>query len=230
MRDIVIKVFGFDELSQEAQTKAHEIWVENSSQHDYGWSSENEAVLDAIAAATGVKVSDWMYNTCDYRYSIDNIEQITHPDGYYANDGNMDELVGLRAAKVALALYYQLTEQRIVYGFEKDTNETVKSTLNYCSRLVKMRHSKFMKVDECFTGYCFSEVFTSALWASIAENGNCGFYSVRDHLQAAFNKLFQGFTEDMAYQETTEYFTDGPAYEVEYFKDGGVCYYREMAA
>lgn len=230
MRTITTTVFGYDELSEDAKESAYDNWHTNVMQHSYAWGSENAAILDAIKEATGVEVNDWRYDTCNYRYSLCDIEPITHPEGYHAFDSNMDELVGVRAAKVALAIYYQLTEQRIVYGFNAHTNKKVKSTTQYMSHIGKMRRSSFMEVDRCFTGYCFSETFSSELWNSIAKNGHSDAYSVGDHLKAAFDKLFQDFVDDAAHAETREHFEDCDAYEVEYFEDGEVCHIHEDAA
>lgn len=230
MRTIITKVYGYDELSAEAKEAAFNEWQSNASQHYYAWGPENEDILKAIYAATGVSLSDWQYDDYNYHYSLNDIEKITHPEGYYAFDGNMDELCGVRAAKVALALYYQLTEQRTIYGFYSSNDRKAKSTSNYSSIFRKTRRSAFMTVNPCFTGYCLSNTFADALWESIAKNGHSDAYGVTDHLKAAFDKLFQAFVDDRAHEQTLEYFTNGPAYEVEYLESGEIYQYCDNAA
>ena len=225
MKNITLQVYAFNDLSEEAKQNAYEEWRSGAANMSYGWSGENRDVLDFIAKETGINVRDWQYDTCSYHYSLDaaELERLTHPEAIYECNSDMDELYGIRAAKVALKIYYQLTEQRIVYGFEKGDKKKISITwLRYGSRFTKKRLSAFKAVEQCFTGYCASDTFSRTLWNSIAKNGHNDNYSFKDHLEAAFDKLFHEFSEDMAYSESYDYFADSEAHNYDYLADGSI--------
>jgi len=225
MKNITLQVFSFDDLSENAKQKAYEEWRSATNDISYDWTRENREILDFISEEAGINVRDWQYDTCNYHYSLDDIEleRITHPEGVHEYKANMDELTGIRAAKIALNLYYQLTEERVVYGFGMgDKKNKVKTFLRYSHSLAKNRLSAFKSVEQCFTGYCLSETFSQALWDSVANNGHNDNYSFKDHLKAAFDKLFHAFSEDMAYSESYDYFTDSECYNYDYLADGSM--------
>lgn len=102
MRNVTVKVFQFNELSQEAQERAYNDWREN--QNNFGYEcSELRPFLDLIEQA-GVTVKNWYYGLYEHGFDIEN--ETINTDYDYVS---MNEITGMRAAKMALDLYYRLT-------------------------------------------------------------------------------------------------------------------------
>lgn len=101
MRTVTVKVFQFNELSQEAQERAYNDWREN--QNNFGYEcNELRPFLDLIKQA-GVTVKNWYYGLYEHGFDIEN-ETISTDYDYVS----MNEITGMRAAKMALGLYYGL--------------------------------------------------------------------------------------------------------------------------
>lgn len=68
MKTVKVKVYSFDELSDEAKEKALEKWNENS---DHFWGHEVRDTIKAFEEEFNVTIVDWSYSPWDCSYSLD---------------------------------------------------------------------------------------------------------------------------------------------------------------
>ena len=102
MRNVSIKVFNFNELSETAKQHAYDKWSENQDQYDCD-RHELNALLGLLEQA-GVTVKNWYYSSHQNGFELEN-ETISSDYDYIS----MNEITGIRASKMALDLYYGLT-------------------------------------------------------------------------------------------------------------------------
>ena len=64
MKEITIRLFDYDELSDEAKKKAHEDWL--SQGHEHFWGGEVRDTLKKLEEEFGIEVTRWSYDSCSY--------------------------------------------------------------------------------------------------------------------------------------------------------------------
>lgn len=64
MKEVTIKLYQFDELSDEAKRKAHENWL--SKRHGHFWFAEVVNTLEKLEEELGIKVTKWQYDSCGH--------------------------------------------------------------------------------------------------------------------------------------------------------------------
>lgn len=69
MRDARIRVYKFDELSEQAKEKARENWVSKGG--PYYWTREARQTIEAFEKEFGVKIKDWSYSSYRYEFNLD---------------------------------------------------------------------------------------------------------------------------------------------------------------
>lgn len=122
-------VYKLDELSERAQERAHEKYLEHA---DYPWSSENKESLEEFERLFPVKITDWDYG---YRNYI----------SFHLSGLDYDEVEEFTGVRLATWLYNQF-------------NWTLYSPKIYYlpgSNYSKKRKSRFQRVEDeyIFTGY-----------------------------------------------------------------------------
>ena len=80
MKEITIRLYEYDELSDEAKRKAHEDWL--SMNHEHFRDGEVRATLKRLEEEFGIEVSRWSYGACSYdcgtvRFKNWNDDQLT---------------------------------------------------------------------------------------------------------------------------------------------------------
>lgn len=220
MREVIISLFNYDELSQDAKDVAFDNWQSDASQMPYAFGDEVRSIIAFIKENSSIGLVNWKYDNCGYDYDIE--VDVAHADYSQEYLG----LTGFRAAKAALAIYYDLVLNKQVFGatFSQSQEESGKfeyTEVKYKKLMKKYRHSVFLKANLSMTGYCSGELFTSRLLRSVKDNTSDSF-SLKDHLQVAFNAFFDDILNDMDYLESREYFEENNAYEYEYEEDGSV--------
>lgn len=216
MRTVETKVFNYNELSENAKEVAFENWQEQRQSMGYSWSDEVTKIVDHIENRTPIRINQLNYDTVTYNYFLDvsDCDSIDH-DKYH--------LTGLRAAKIALAMYYDITEERLYFikGTKSYTGQKEFRYLSkdYLSLSKRHRLSAFYGHNQCFTGYCESETFAKGLHESIRNNTSKD-YTVLDHFKAAFDRLFTSVVCDCEALQSKEYFVEVDASEYEYLESG----------
>lgn len=230
MRILQVKAFSYHDLSEEAKRTAFEEWL-YSAGSDYYWDCENREVLKRIKESIGEVLKDWSYDSVSHHYRLDeqDLQKITHAEGLWNSEANIEEYQGIRATKVAMRIYYDLTKKTKGYAIIGDDDSSrlmgkrISTYSEYVSNYQKKRYSKLETSESCFTGYCASDTFARALWKSITEYGaESEGFTVRDHLEAAFDALFDDFVADYAHYISQEYFDENVALEYEYNEDGSL--------
>ena len=64
MKEITVRLFDYDELSDEAKKKAHEDWL--SQGHEHFWGGEVRDTLKRLEEEFGIEVTRWSYDSCSY--------------------------------------------------------------------------------------------------------------------------------------------------------------------
>lgn len=102
MRNVSIKVFNFNELSETAKQHAYDKWSE--AQEQYGYECHELEPFLALLEQAGVTVKNWHYSAHQNGFELEN-ETINSDYNYIS----VNEVTGIRASKMALDLYYGLT-------------------------------------------------------------------------------------------------------------------------
>lgn len=66
MREVIVKVFRFEELSDKAKDKAYYQWLND---WQFGWSGEYKKTLEEFCDRFPVKVRDWEISTHSHSYA-----------------------------------------------------------------------------------------------------------------------------------------------------------------
>ena len=224
MREAILAVMTFDELSPKAQEVVFDRWQRDNSDMDFSLSGELKQIFNVVEENAGVTLSDYEYSPCGYSYNID-----TRAENYELDD---KDVCGVRAGKIALRMYYDITEKRQVFG--KQTRYVVDSpkfshlNIEYKGLADKYRVSAVIKSDACFTGVYSSQTFSMALMSSIRDNYTNEDYTVANHLEAAFDALFAEAVEEWGYQSSREYFEENRSDDFEYLADGTIFDFAEI--
>lgn len=64
MKEITVKLYDYDELSEEAKKKAHEDWLSRGHEHFCG--GEVRDTLKKLEEEFGIEVTRWSYDSCSY--------------------------------------------------------------------------------------------------------------------------------------------------------------------
>lgn len=64
MKEITIRLYEYDELSDEAKRKAHEDWL--SQGHEHFWGGEVRDTLKKLEEEFDIEVFRWSYDSCSY--------------------------------------------------------------------------------------------------------------------------------------------------------------------
>ena len=64
MKEITIRLYGYDELSDKAKRKAHEDWL--SQGHEHFWGGEVRNTLKKLEEEFDIEVFRWSYDSCSH--------------------------------------------------------------------------------------------------------------------------------------------------------------------
>lgn len=67
MKEVKVRVYSLDELSEEARERAHEDWASNC---DYPWYKEARDTIKAFEKEFGVSLGNWSYDSWNFHYSL----------------------------------------------------------------------------------------------------------------------------------------------------------------
>ena len=214
MKTIEIKLYKFEELSEEAKDKARKNYRNNFS--SYHWSSENEDTLKAFEKIFPIKVRDYSVDSFYYNVRID-----------FTENDNIEELSGVRLLS-HLWNNYKSDLYNGAYKIVKTSDKKVihkRVTSKYFERTNRWHNAyhSAITLDNCcpMTGYCMDD----EILAPIFEFMNCPDNTTFGELmQKCVDAWGYGCVKDYEYQESDE-FIDG---EIEYndydFTENGEIY------
>jgi len=131
MREVTMKVYTVEELSEKALSRAYDDWCTNSY---YPWGSDNENTMREFEKIFPVEVTDWQYGGC-YNYVR----------FHMTCDDEVADLEGFRLAKYIWNNY----RHRIYNGKYYSKGKYVDGKYQYVSR-----YSKIILEKSCpLTGY-----------------------------------------------------------------------------
>lgn len=64
MKEVTIRLYDYDELSNEAKKRAYKDWL--SKDHEYFWDDEARDTLKKLEEEFGIEVSRWSYDSCSH--------------------------------------------------------------------------------------------------------------------------------------------------------------------
>lgn len=197
MRTVEVKLFQYDELSEEAKEKARNWWRSIDS---YGWHSENRETLEAFCNAFPVDAKDWEYSPYHARISP-----------RFTGEDELGELSGLRLRTYLVngSGWSRLLWQAKTYSKHPD----------YWPGVKKRKSRIIVEPTSCpLTGFYLDEVLLDVLRAFIAKpDGRTCAELLGDCLHAWANAC----RDDMAANETDEAAEDAiRANEYEFTEDG----------
>lgn len=204
MKEITVRLFDYDELSDEAKKKAHEDWL--SQGHEHFWGGEVRDTLKKLEEEFGIEVTRWSYDSCGYDCGTIRFE-----------DWNDDQLA--LAGERARAFLWNRFGHLLLTG-------------RYYSKFhgTKHAHSKFW-FDRVYdgtcplTGVCFDNDALDPLayfcfgvkWDEKAkkrvmvphdERWRWRSTTVEEIIRDCVDSLFESARQDCEYQDSEEYFTE----------------------
>lgn len=184
------EIYPLNELSGEAQEKAHRQWMEN---FEYPWGKENRDTLKAFEEVFKIEVERWSYDTCTYTYRF---------TSYYSEEE--DNLKGVRLLKYLVNNYWD-----VLYI----------PKVNWKHSYDKRRRSRIFVTDCCvLTGYCFDHNILNPIYDFLKSPDNTTLYELMDNCLDSFFKACMDDAEYMISMEA--FADECEANEYEFLSDG----------
>jgi hypothetical protein len=210
-RTVEVKVYQFEELSEEAQEKAHEDWL--GSGFEYFWVDEAIKSLNKFEEIFPIKIGDYSvgaYNT-DVRWR-------------FTGDDALEELDGLRLAKYIWNNYKTDIFKPKFIGSMK-TNELIKhkrikSSEQYSNGNRSNHYYSGCQIDtSCvLTGVCFDQDILDPIYEFLKKPDGRNFPALVEDCIKEWEKSIQS---DCQYQESLESFKETcEANEFEFTESG----------
>jgi len=143
MREVTMKVYSVEELSEEALIKAYQDWCYNSY---YPWGGDNEKTMREFERIFPVKVTEWEYGGGGYKYVR----------FHMTCEDEVAELKGLRLAKYIWNNY----RHRIYKGKYYSKGKFIDGKYQYVSRRSKI----ILEKDYNLTGYYIDYDILKPIW------------------------------------------------------------------
>lgn len=222
MKEITIKLFDYDELSDEAKKRAYDDWL--SDDHDHFWGGEVRDTLKKLEEELGIEVTNWSYNSCSY-----DVGPIRFKD--YSDD--QLALTGIRAQAFLWNNFAHLVMQPKKRWYSKHIDGRLDlSGCIHCdsgwknlNRESKVFYERTYNGTCPLTGVCFDNDALDPLayfcfgveWDEKAKKRvmipqsrrmRWGVTTVEDVLRACVDSLFESAQRDCEYQNSEEYFAE----------------------
>ena len=224
MRTAKVKLYAFEELSDEAKKRAHANWLNEG--HYHFWAGDARATIRAFESEFGVTIRNWHYDSSGYGYDID----------FGDISDEVLELSGNRAR---------------AWIWNNHGDILLEPSVSYLHDSVRRRSRVFFdRVYDgtCpFTGVCFDcdaldPIAYFAFGVEWSEKEKRRVASSRrlaaddattimDLIDACVDSLFKSLRKDCEEQETIEYFAEHcAANDYEFDEDGELWTGKEVAA
>lgn len=206
MRTIQIKLFSFDELSEEGKQKAIDHY--RNVGHNLAWTEENRNTLEAFEKILPINISNWSYGDRSEGVSFSVIGE------------NIGDLSGQRLATYLWNNYRHDLFRGRWYStcFDRKTN-TLAPKVGIKS---KNRRSNIILEHDCvLTGYYMDEVILEPIYKFLEKpiKGT----TFEDLLQDCFSAWIKACDEDIEFQNSEEYIAEHfEANNMEFEEDGTI--------
>lgn len=205
MKTIELKLYSFNELSDEAKGQAIERYRNNI--HDYAWTGENKDTLEKFAEIFPIKITDWSYGGRGEGVSF-----------YFTESDEIENMSGLRLAKYLWNNYKTdifkpkwrdmgklgLTDNPIRHKRVKS-----KQITNNCPNKGKYSNSYYSAIFTdtwCqLTGYYMDNEILDEIYKYIDKPDSRTF---RDLLEDCFDNWVKACNADIEYQNSDEYISE----------------------
>lgn len=187
MKTIELKIYSFDELSEEAKEVAIENYRNNNT--EVFWASENRDTMEKFAELFPIKVTHWEYGG-----------RGEGVDFHFTADDTIEELSGTRLATYIWNNYrneiYKPKQYWICQGHH-----------NAVGMNAKHRNSKiFLDRFGCpLTGYCMDDDIIAPLFDFMDKPTNQNF---KELLEDCFDEWIKACNTDIEWQNSDEYITE----------------------
>lgn len=191
MREITIKLYSFDELSEEAKEKAHSDFLALGL--PISESSEYADTLKAFETLFHIRVYTWHVDQCSYHFRFLTEWQWDDGDGYFKNP--------LRFARWAWNNLADKIKYPKIYGRLVPDPATGKT-------LYKRHESKISYTLDGYglTGFCADFDITDPIRDCLHYKQE--FQDIEELFEACLNSFFTAWQKEYEYQETREYFAE----------------------
>ena len=236
MRTAEVKIYSFDELSDEAKERAHANWLNEG--HEHFWAGEARDTIKAFESEFGVTIRNWRYDSSGYGYDIDfggisdevlelsgnrarawiwnnHGDMLIEPTMHYyeIKDGKRYNVVGPHSRKYRSKVFFDR-----VY----DGTCPLTGVCFDCDALDPIAYFAF--------GVEWSEKDRKRV-ASSRRLSHDNATTIEDLIRECVDSLFQSLQNDCEAQETMEYFADHcAANNYEFDEDGELWTGKEVAA
>lgn len=209
MREAIVKVFKFEELSEKAREHAHYQWLNN---WQFGWSDEYKKTLEEFCDRFPVKVRDWEISTSSHSYCD---ITITCEDG-------LAEIKGVRLmAHLYTNHFHDLFKGRYFSLWSKrHQNPHWKEGGHAPWGALKSRYSKVMFEPNMgvLTGFCADEEILDPIYEFLKKPRNITYAAL---LKECTDNWVDAYKNDMEESSTMEAFKeDCESNEYEFTEDG----------
>lgn len=197
MREITMKVYSVEELSERALSRAYDNWCMNS---DYPWGEENRKTLLEFERIFPIEVTDWQYGG-GYKYVRFNM----------TCEDEVAELEGVRLAKFVWNNY----RTDLYKGKYYSKGKFINGKYQYVSR-----HSKIILEKDCpLTGYYLDYDILKPIWDFLdSPRPNITF---RDLMKECLEEWLEACENDYNDYYSKETFIEvAKANEWEFYEDG----------
>jgi len=201
MRVEHIVICKLHELTEEAQDKAHEEYLERFGWDIPAWREENRESLEEFCKVFPVKAKNWSYG---YRTDITSVIEFS------AYDDDVWDLTGLRLRTWLINNF----EEWLYKG------KYIHIVTNLKPYSYKSKHSKAIIEPSCcpFTGYCMDENLLDPIRKFIKEPDG---RTLEDLLNECLWSWVNACQEDYEYEMTFEFFKEhAEANEWEFYQNG----------
>ena len=197
MREVTMKVYSVEELSERALERAYYDWCSNS---DYPWGEENVKTLLEFERIFPVKVTDWQYGGC-YKYVR----------FHMTCEDEVAELEGFRLAKYIWNNY----KNYIYEGKYYSKGKYVDGKYQYVSRRSKINLEKSCPL----TGYYLDYDILKPIWGFLdSPRPNITF---RDLMEECLEKWVKACEDDYNdYYSIDNFIEIAKVNEWEFYEDG----------
>lgn len=184
MREINIKLYTFDELSDAAKNRAWLNHVNNLG--EFGWTAEYVSTLEAFEKAFDVRVHNWNVDENAFDYSFEHFRE--PPEGDW-----------LRFAKWVWNNYAEAIQTGKYYGklvYQEGQQP----------RHVKRYSKATIEYTCCFTGFMADMAITDPVWKCLHYKEK--FKTYEDLIDACLTSFFEKWRNDMEYETSIECFEE----------------------
>jgi hypothetical protein len=218
MKTIEIKLYQFDELSEEAKEKAIEDYRDSNT--EITWASENRDTMEKFADIFPIKIRDWSYGGRGEGVSF-----------YFTADDTIEELSGQRLATYIWNNYKSDLFKGKYYRHLKDGSKRIFHKRIKSQQLTnKGRHCDWINAyysgitldNSCvLTGYCMDMDILDPIYKFLEKPTNANF---KELLEECFDAWIKACNADVDWQNSDEYISEELANNDCEFEEDGTKY------